>query len=80
VSISEGEFIEIFVDTPLVEAEKGEMKGIYKKARRTQALHRTSIRLIRYRSAMKSGSIPPAQHRTRAVELIANAGNLIEAG
>jgi len=28
-----GEFIEIFVDTPLAEAEKRDVKGLYKKAR-----------------------------------------------
>jgi bifunctional enzyme CysN/CysC len=31
--IAEGEFIEIFVDTPLAEAEKRDVKGLYKKAR-----------------------------------------------
>ena len=29
----EGEFIEIFVDTPLAEAEKRDVKGLYAKAR-----------------------------------------------
>jgi bifunctional enzyme CysN/CysC len=28
-----GEFFEVFVDTPLVEAEKRDIKGLYKKAR-----------------------------------------------
>jgi bifunctional enzyme CysN/CysC len=28
-----GEFIEIFIDTPLVEAERRDVKGLYKKAR-----------------------------------------------
>ena len=31
--LPEGEFIEIFVDTPLVEAEKRDVKGLYAKAR-----------------------------------------------
>jgi bifunctional enzyme CysN/CysC len=31
--IAAGEFIEIFVDTPLAEAEKRDVKGLYKKAR-----------------------------------------------
>jgi bifunctional enzyme CysN/CysC len=29
----EGEFIEVFIDTPLAEAEKRDVKGLYKKAR-----------------------------------------------
>jgi bifunctional enzyme CysN/CysC len=31
--IAPGEFIEVFVDTPLMEAEKRDVKGLYKKAR-----------------------------------------------
>ncbi len=31
--VSEGEFFEIFVDTPLAEAEKRDVKGLYAKAR-----------------------------------------------
>ena len=31
--MDEGEFIEIFVDTPLAEAEKRDVKGLYRKAR-----------------------------------------------
>jgi len=31
--VPEGEFIEIFIDTPLAEAEKRDVKGLYKKAR-----------------------------------------------
>jgi bifunctional enzyme CysN/CysC len=31
--IAAGEFIEVFVDTPLVDAEKRDVKGLYKKAR-----------------------------------------------
>ena len=38
----EGEFIEIYVDTPLAEAEKRDVKGLYAKARagRAAQLHR----------------------------------------
>jgi bifunctional enzyme CysN/CysC len=39
----EGEFIEIFVDTPLVEAEKRDVKGLYKKARSGQLKNFTGI-------------------------------------
>ena len=31
--MADGEFIEIFVDTPLAEAEKRDTKGLYAKAR-----------------------------------------------
>jgi bifunctional enzyme CysN/CysC len=31
--VGEGEFIEIFVDTPIEEAERRDTKGLYKKAR-----------------------------------------------
>jgi bifunctional enzyme CysN/CysC len=31
--LPEGEFVEIFIDTPLAEAEKRDVKGLYKKAR-----------------------------------------------
>ncbi len=41
--VAEGEFIEIFVDTPLAEAEKRDMKGLYKKARRGELQHFTGI-------------------------------------
>ena len=40
--VAPGEFIEVFVDTPLAEAEQRDVKGLYKKARarRAQELHR----------------------------------------
>jgi bifunctional enzyme CysN/CysC len=38
-----GEFIEIFVDTPLEDAEKRDPKGLYKKARRGELKHFTGI-------------------------------------
>jgi len=31
--VGEGEFVEVFIDTPLAEAEKRDVKGLYKKAR-----------------------------------------------
>jgi len=31
--MADGEFVEVFVDTPLAEAEKRDVKGLYKKAR-----------------------------------------------
>ena len=41
--VLEGEFIEVFVDTPLAEAEKRDPKGLYKKARRGELKHFTGI-------------------------------------
>jgi bifunctional enzyme CysN/CysC len=38
-----GEFLEVFVDTPLVEAEKRDVKGLYKKARRGELKNFTGI-------------------------------------
>jgi len=41
--VEDGEFLEIFVDTPLAEAERRDMKGLYKKARRGELAHFTGI-------------------------------------
>jgi bifunctional enzyme CysN/CysC len=41
--ISEGEFLEIFVDTPLAEAEKRDTKGLYAKARAGELKNFTGI-------------------------------------
>ncbi|MGE0665039.1 MAG: sulfate adenylyltransferase subunit CysN [Sphingomonadales bacterium] len=41
--LPEGEFIEVFVDTPLAEAEKRDVKGLYKKARAGQLKNFTGI-------------------------------------
>jgi bifunctional enzyme CysN/CysC len=41
--VAEGEFIEVYVDTPLAEAEKRDMKGLYKKARRGELKNFTGI-------------------------------------
>jgi len=38
-----GEFVEVFVDTPLAEAEKRDVKGLYKKARAGQLANFTGI-------------------------------------
>ena len=39
----EGEFIEVFVDTPLEECEKRDPKGLYKKARSSQIINFTGV-------------------------------------
>ncbi len=41
--VEEGEFIEVFVDTPLAVAEERDPKGLYKKARRGELAHFTGI-------------------------------------
>jgi bifunctional enzyme CysN/CysC len=41
--LPEGEFIEVFVDTPLAEAEKRDVKGLYAKARAGEILNFTGI-------------------------------------
>jgi bifunctional enzyme CysN/CysC len=41
--LPEGEFIEIFVDTPLAEAERRDVKGLYRKARAGQLKNFTGI-------------------------------------
>ncbi len=41
--LGEGAFIEVFVDTPLAEAERRDVKGLYKKARAGQIAHFTGI-------------------------------------
>ncbi|HET6329640.1 MAG TPA: sulfate adenylyltransferase subunit CysN [Holophagaceae bacterium] len=40
---AEGEFIEVFVDTPLEECERRDVKGLYAKARRGELAHFTGI-------------------------------------
>jgi bifunctional enzyme CysN/CysC len=41
--LPEGEFLEVFIDTPLAEAEKRDVKGLYKKARAGEIKHFTGI-------------------------------------
>lgn len=41
--LQEGEFIEVFVDTPLEEAERRDPKGLYSKARQGKIKHFTGI-------------------------------------
>jgi len=41
--MAEGEFIEVYVNTPLEEAERRDPKGLYKKARAGQIAHFTGI-------------------------------------
>jgi bifunctional enzyme CysN/CysC len=41
--VDDGEFIEIFVDTPLAVAEERDPKGLYKKARRGELKNFTGL-------------------------------------
>jgi bifunctional enzyme CysN/CysC len=41
--LNEGEFLEVFIDTPLAEAEKRDVKGLYKKARAGQLKNFTGV-------------------------------------
>src|SRR5512139_1284982 len=41
--VGEGEFIEVFIDTPLAEAERRDPKGLYRKARRGELKNFTGI-------------------------------------
>jgi bifunctional enzyme CysN/CysC len=41
--LPEGEFLEVFIDTPLAVAEQRDVKGLYKKARRGEIKHFTGI-------------------------------------
>lgn len=41
--MANGEFVEVFVDTPLVVAEQRDPKGLYRKARRGELKHFTGI-------------------------------------
>ena len=41
--LAQGEFIEVFIDTPLAEAEKRDVKGLYKKARSGELKNFTGI-------------------------------------
>ena len=52
--MAEGEFIEVYVNTPLAVAEARDVKGLYKKARAGQ-----SEELHRYRQPLRSRPTPP---------------------
>ncbi len=41
--VAEGDFIEIFIDTPLAEAERRDVKGLYRKARAGQLVNFTGV-------------------------------------
>jgi bifunctional enzyme CysN/CysC len=69
-----GEFIEVFIDTPLEECERRDVKGLYAKARRGELKNFTGI---------DSDYEPPesAEVRLRTTELAPEAcvGEIVEA-
>jgi bifunctional enzyme CysN/CysC len=76
-----GEFYEIFIDTPLAEAEKRDVKGLYKKARSGQLKNFTGIDSP-YEAPeqpelrLDTTRLDPAQAADRIVELLRAAGAL----
>ncbi len=80
-----GEFFEVFVDTPLAEAEKRDVKGLYKKARSGQLRNFTGIDSP-YETPehpelrLDTTTLDPAQASDRIVEMLRGAGALDAAG
>jgi bifunctional enzyme CysN/CysC len=79
--MGDGEFIEVFVDTPLAEAEKRDVKGLYAKARRGELKNFTGISSpyeapenpeIRVETALTSAE----QAATAIVSYLSSAGRL----
>ena len=62
--MAEGEFFEVFIDTPLAEAEKRDVKGLYKKARAGQLKNFTGVDSP-YEAPGKPG-IPHRHHQVRS--------------
>ena len=80
-ALEEGEFIEVFVDTPLEEAERRDPKGLYRKAREGQIKHFTGIDSAYERPEAPEVHVQTAKLSTEdAVELVLrsmrNAGKL----
>jgi len=73
-SLEDGEFIEVFVDTPLPEAERRDPKGLYRKARRGQIKHFTGIDSPYERPEVPEVHIRTEEHSAEdAVELVLQA-------
>ena len=80
---AEGEFIEVFMDTPLEVAEQRDPKGLYKKARRGELKNFTGIDAP-YEApeaaelAIKTGTTGPEEAAKHVVELLQRNGALGE--
>ena len=71
--VEAGEFIEIFVDTPLAEAEKRDVKGLYAKARRGEIKNFTGIS-----SAYEAPESPEIRIDTSRLSAEAAAASIVE--
>lgn len=76
-----GEFFEVFIDTPLAEAERRDVKGLYKKARSGQLKNFTGIDSP-YEAPehaelrLDTTALSPAQAADSIVEMLRAAGAL----
>lgn len=68
-----GEFLEVFVDTPLVEAERRDVKGLYKKARRGELKNFTGVD-----SPYEAPESPEIHIDTTAVDAESAAERMVE--
>ena len=69
-----GEFLEVFVDTPLAEAERRDVKGLYAKARRGELRNFTGID-----SPFEAPLTPELHLRTDAADPVALADEVVTA-
>jgi bifunctional enzyme CysN/CysC len=68
-----GEFFEVFIDTPLAEAERRDVKGLYAKARRGELKNFTGID-----SPYEVPEMPEIRIDTTAMDVQAAARSVIE--
>jgi bifunctional enzyme CysN/CysC len=71
---ADGEFLEVFVDTPLAEAERRDVKGLYAKARRGELRNFTGID-----SPYEAPVAPELHLRTDTAEPIVLANRIVVA-
>jgi bifunctional enzyme CysN/CysC len=77
-----GEFIEVFIDTPLAVAEQRDAKGLYKKARRGELKNFTGIdspyeRPENPEITIENANASPEEAANRIVEALRRQGILI---
>jgi bifunctional enzyme CysN/CysC len=71
--MAEGEFYEVFVDTPLADAEKRDVKGLYKKARAGQLKNFTGVD-----SPYEAPELPEIHIDTTKLDAAAAAALIVE--
>jgi bifunctional enzyme CysN/CysC len=79
--LEEGEFLEVFVDTPLAEAEKRDPKGLYRKAREGRIKNFTGIDSPyeppeHAELRIDTTALSPEQAADQVIEKLAEAGKL----